>query len=88
MVRLLTVGIVLLILGLVFVGVPLIASGATCTINDVQRPAEECFRIFSLVGYPLVGIGGIFIVGRLLSNVRTIEWVRPSDQGRGDLRDP
>ena len=64
MVRLLTVGIVLLILGLLFVAVPLFGLGATCTINNVPRPAEECFGILLPIGYGLLAVGAILVVVR------------------------
>ncbi len=64
MVRLLGVGILLLVFGLVVVGAALFlsSSGGVCTINNQPAPLEECFRIFTFVGYGLLAVGGLLVV--------------------------
>ncbi len=63
---LLGVGVLFLILGLTFVAAPLYASGIQCTINGVPRPSEECFQIFSPIGYVFLAVGGLLVVGGFL----------------------
>ncbi len=70
---LLVVGISILILGLSFVALPLYASGLECTINGVPRPSEECFQIFSPIGYGLLALGGLLLVGGFLRGRRREE---------------
>ena len=64
---LLVVGIGLLLMGLLFVG---IGSAGQCNINGLPAPPEECFRIFVPVGYGLLALGGILVVGGFLMRLR------------------